>query len=144
MMRILIFSLALAYGLPCLAGTEEHFLHTFGGFTLRDRTNQVSVTASQIDDKPGSVLISWPGYDSTVSDLPPGDYKISESVPLSANGWFVFAEDATHVWVFDGVSLRLVTFIGKDHADTTIPASEVDKLCPKQVRDSLPENYYKK
>jgi hypothetical protein len=127
-----------------MAGIDEHFLHTFGSFTQRDRTNQVSVTASQKGDKPGSVLILWPGYDSTVSDLPPGDYKISETVPLIANGWFVFAEDATHVWVFDGVSLRFVTFRGKVHTDTTISASEVDKCCPKKVRDALPKSYYKK
>src|SRR5271167_2495707 len=127
MMRTLIFTLTLACCLPCMAGTDEHFLHTFGGFTLRDRTNQVSVTASQQGDKPGSVLILWPGYDSTVSDMPPGDYKISESIPLVAKGWFVFAEDATHVWVFDGASLRFVTFRGKVHADTTISACEVDR-----------------
>ena len=144
MIRLLIFTLTLACGLPCMAGNDEHFLHTFGGFTLRDRTNQVSVTASQKSDKPGSVLISWPGYDSSVSDMPPGDYKISDSVPLIADGWFVFAEDATHVWVFDGRALILVTFIGKTQENTTISVSEIDKCCPKEVRDALPKSYYKK
>ena len=139
-----MFTLALACGLPCMAGTDEQFLHAFGGFTLRDRTNQVSVTASQKDDKLGSVLISWPGYDSTVSDLPPGDYKISTTVPLIAEGWFVFAEDATHIWIFDGRALILETFIGKNQTGTTITASEAEKCCPKKVRDALPKSYYKK
>ena len=127
-----------------MAGTDEHFLHNFGGFTLRDGTNRVSVTASQNGDKMGSVLISWRGYDSTVSDLPPGDYTVSGSVPIIANGWFVFAKDATHVWVFDGGALRLVTFIGKTLANTTISASEVDKCCPQEVRDALPESFRRK
>jgi hypothetical protein len=141
---MLILTFTLACGLPCLAGTAERFLHAFGSFTLRDGTNQVSVAASHTGDGPGSVLISWPGYDATVSDLPPGDYKIADSVPLTANGWFVFAEDATHIWVFDGVSLRFVTFRGKIQANTSISASEVDKSCPKEVRDALPKSYYKK
>lgn len=143
MMRILAFTLTLACGLPCLAGTDEHFLHNFGSFTLRDGTNQVSVTASQNGDKTRSILISWPGYDSTVSDLPPGRYTISDSAPLIANGWFVFAQNATHVWVFDGVALRLVTFIGKNQADVGVPPSEVDKCCPKEVRDALPKSYHR-
>jgi hypothetical protein len=127
-----------------MAGTDEHFLHTFGGFTLRDHTNQVSVTASQTGGNSGSILISWPGYDSTVSDMLPGSYKISNTVPIIADGWFAFAKDATHVWVFDGRALILVTFIGKNQTATTIPASEVDKCCPKEVRDALPKSYYKK
>jgi hypothetical protein len=127
-----------------VAGTNEHFLHAFGSFTLRDATNQVTVTASQKGDKLGSVLISWPGYDSTVSDLPPGHGTISHSAPLIANGWFVFAEDATHLWVFDGVSLSFETFKGKFQTGTFISASKVDKSCPKEVRDALPKSYYKK
>ena len=127
-----------------MAGTNEHFLHAFGSFTLRDATNQVTVTASQQGDKLGSVLISWPGYDSTVSDMPPGDYKFSHSVSLITNGWFVFAEDSTHVWIFDGVSLDFVTVKGKFETGTFIPPSKVDKSCPKEVRDALPKSYYKK
>jgi hypothetical protein len=127
-----------------MAGTDEHFLHTFSSFMVRDRTNQVSVTASQNGDKPGSVLISWSGYDSTVSGMLPGNYKISDSVPLIADGWFVFAENAIHVWVFDGRGLRLATFIGKTQDNTTICVSEIDKLCPKEVRDALPKSFYKK
>ena len=144
MIRILIFTLALACGLPCRAATGEHFLHTFGSFTLHDGTNQVSVTASQNGDKLGSVLLLWPNYNSTVSDLPPGDYKVSSSVPLIANGWFVFAKDATHIWVFDGDSLFSMTFTDKFLEDKYISASKVDKFCPKEVRDALPKTYYKK
>jgi len=70
MIRILICAFALAFGLPGRAGTDKHFLNSFGGFTLRDSTNEVIVTASQNGDNPGSVSVLWPGYDYSVSDLP--------------------------------------------------------------------------
>jgi len=142
MIRILILAFTLAYGLPSRAGTDKHFLNSFGNFTLRDSTNQVSVTASQSGDKSGSILILWAGYDSTGSDLPPGDYKISDAVPLIENGWFVFAEDSTHIWVFDGGTLRFMHFVGKTLTDTASPTA--DKSWPKQVRDALPESYRNK
>jgi hypothetical protein len=134
----------MACGLPCMAGTDGHFLNDFGGLTLCDGTNRVSVTASRNGDMMGSILISWPGYEATVSDLPPGNYTISDSVPLIANGWFVFVQDVTHIWVFDGGALRLATFMGKTQSDTSISASEVDKCCPQEVRDALPNSYHKK
>jgi hypothetical protein len=136
--NLLLISLLLITALSSVAGTDSHFLQAIGSFTLRDSTNQVSVTARLNDDNTNSILISWPGYDSTVSDLPPGEYTMSNEMPICAKGWFVFAQDATHIWVFDGVSLQLVTFLGKNQTDTVMPLTRVDKSWPKEVREALP------
>jgi hypothetical protein len=130
-----------------MAGTNEHFLRAFGSFTLRDTTNQVTVTARQQGDKPGSVLISWHGYDSTVTDLPPGKSTISQTTDIKTNGWFAFAENSTQIWVFDGVALNSVSFKGKEIIDdgvAGISASDADKYYPKEVRDALPKSFYTK
>lgn len=114
-----------------MAESGGHFLRAPGRFTRLDGTRQVSVSASQNNDKMTSVLISWHVDDSTFSD----------TVPQLGNDWFVFAEDASHVWVFDGGRHWLASFIAKTQADTFIPPSEVDKRCPKEVRDALPDSY---
>ncbi|HTJ00038.1 MAG TPA: hypothetical protein VL527_14245 [Dongiaceae bacterium] len=141
MIRTLIIMLLLVSGLRCLAEPEQHFLRAPGSFTLRDGTNEVTVTASQKSNQTNSVTISWPGYDATVTDLPPGKHTCSDTIPLKADGWFVCAASATQVWVFDGVGLRKLTFIGKNQTDEYIPAAAVDKVCPKQVREALPQSY---
>jgi len=143
MLRSLLLTLLLANGLTCMAGTDGHFLSTLGTITLRDRTNQVSVTASRQGDKPGTVSISWPGYNASDSDLPAGEVTISQTMALVADGWFVFAEHATLVLVFDGSTLTSVSHLGKLLKSTVISSSQVEKLCPKKVRDALPKSFRK-
>lgn len=144
MIRTLIITLLLVCGLRCGAEPGKHLLRAPGSFTLRDGTNEVTVTASQKSNQTNSVTISWPGYDATVTDLPPGIYKTSETIPLKADGWFVCAASATQVWVFDGVGLRKLTFIGKNQTDEYMAAPNIDKDCPKEVREALPRGYSKK
>jgi hypothetical protein len=115
-----------------MADTSQHFLRTLGSIQLHDATNQVTITATKTGDKKPSLVVSLHVDDSTSSDT------VSE---LGA-GWFAFVEDFTHVWVYDGGTLRLVHFTDKSITDSSSP--EVDRTCPKEVRDALPESYRKK
>jgi len=113
----------------------QYSLRTPGRFQMNDATNQVTVTVTDSGDKKLLLSLSWRANDVAAT---------TATRSLVRDGWFVFAEDVSHIWVFDGGTLWLSSNTDKSQADTFIPESEVDKRCPKKVRDALPERYHKK
>ena len=95
MIRALILTLTLACGLPCMAESGQHFLRTLGSIELHDATNQVTITTSEGDDHKISVSALWTPHGA----LAGGGF----TKPLTGDGWFIYAEDDSHIWVrWDG------------------------------------------
>ena len=116
-----------------MADPSPHFLRTTGRVQVNDTTNQVTVTATESSDQKLSLSASWRiDAEATTSD----------TMPLMRDGWFVFVEDVSRVWVFDGVVLRLLHYTDRNQSDTVV--SEIDQSCPQEVRDALPESYRKR
>jgi hypothetical protein len=128
MIRLFVFTLTLACCLPCMA-QSGHFLRSIGSCAMNDAGNQTTVTATKGDDNKVSVNIRWRPADGATK-------------PMTAAGWFVFVEDVSRVWVFDGDALSL--FHRTDKGLTDSSSSEVYKTCPKEVRVALPESFRKK
>ncbi|HXI71635.1 MAG TPA: hypothetical protein VNN22_14870 [Verrucomicrobiae bacterium] len=156
MIRTFFLTLTLACSLPCMAESGQYFLRTFGSIELDDATNQVTITTSQSDSHKNSAFVVWRSgrrFD----------------IPLTCDGWFVYAEDARHIWVFTGEAIVLMPHTGMQttnaedychvwvfndktiqlthHTDkqtTNELSAEFDKVCPKVVRDALPESFRKK
>jgi hypothetical protein len=114
-----------------MADPSQHLLRTLGHFQVTDATNQVTVAATESRDQKQSLSLSWRMSDSETT---------SETM-LVKGGWFVFVEDPSHVWVFDGTSLRLSQYSYRCQSDKFL--SKTDKNYPEEVRDALPESYRK-
>jgi hypothetical protein len=117
----------MACGLPCMADSSQHLFRTPGSFKVNDATNPVIVTITNSSTAKTSVSIKWPSGEGATKPL--------------ADGWFVYAEDASRVWVFTGEVLSLIH--RTDEMVTDESSAKVDKICPKEVRDVLPESYRK-
>lgn len=116
-----------------MAESGQHFLRTLGSIELHDATNKVTITTSQGDDHRISVSVLWAQH----GDLAVGGF----TKPLTRDGWFIYAENGSRIWVFTGETLSLLHHTDKMTNDES--SSEVDKLCPKVVREALPENFRK-
>ena len=112
-----------------MAESGQYFLRTFGSIELDDATNQVTITTSQSDSHKNSAFVVWRSG---------GRFDI----PLTHDGWFVYAEDARHIWVFNDKTIQLTHHTDKQ--TTNELSAEFDKVCPKVVRDALPESFRKK
>jgi hypothetical protein len=123
----------LTCALPGMAESDQHCFRTLGSIELHDATNQVTITTSQGDEHKISVSVLWTKH----GDLAVGGF----TKPLTRDGWFIYAEDDSRIWVFTGETLSLVHHTDKKTSDES--SSEVDKLCPKVVREALPENFRK-
>ena len=128
MIRTFILILTLACGLPCMADSGQHFFRTLGSFKVNDATHPVVITITNSSTTKISVAVKWPSGDGVTK-------------PLTRDGWFIYAEDASRVWVFDGENLSLVHRTDEMVTDESSP--KVFKICPKEVRDALPESYRK-
>jgi hypothetical protein len=127
-----VLALTLCCALPCMADPAPHFLRTLGSFAMNDATNHVVITTSESDNK-FYVAVVWNSTDGVHTGF---------TNSLTRDGWFIYGENASHVWVFTGETLSLLHNTGKDVSDESSP--EVDKACPKEVRDALPEIFRKK
>lgn len=116
-----------------IAESGQHFLRTLGSIELHDATNQVTITISQRDDHKISGSALWTPHGAVGG----GGF----TKPLTRDGWFIYAEDTSHIWVFTGETLSLVHYTDKEISDES--SSEVDKICPKEVREALPESFRK-
>jgi hypothetical protein len=129
----IILFLAFACVLCVAASERQNFIRTFGGRVIQD----TSGTTLKVDavkgtaDKP-SVSVAW----ST------GNTRSASTKPLPKEGWFVFVQDISHVWVFDGEALSLLHNTGKSLSDES--SNEAFKTCPGEVRNALPESLRKK
>jgi hypothetical protein len=138
--QALVLSVTLLWRLPCVAQSGGHFLRHFGSATVVDSQNQVIdqviVEATEVEDKRSSVAVTWKPMSHGKKVV------VSKTKPLAREGWFVFVEDTSRVWVFDGNELSLLHYNGKSLTDSLL--AELKTTCPKEVRDALPENFRKK
>jgi hypothetical protein len=133
MIRAFIITLTLAISLSCLAesGTNSQgFIRKLGGYPLSDTsTNRLTIVAAKGTDGKLSVTLTWNASDSVTKPL--------------RDGWFIYPARTMHrFWVFDGDTLSLLSHTASGISDESNP--EVDKTCPKEVRDALPESIRKK
>lgn len=69
-----------------------------------------------------------------------GHHWGSSTSTMQASGWFVFAETASRIWVFDGKALSL-----QASSDDYVVASDTQSAlehCPSQVRQALPQQLW--
>jgi hypothetical protein len=111
-----------------MADSGQHFLRTLGSFKVNDAAHPVVITITNSSTAQISVAIKWPSGEGATK-------------PLIGDTWFVYAEDASRVWVFTGENLSLIH--RTDEMVTDFSDAKTDKLCPKEVRDALPDSYRK-
>jgi len=63
-------------------------------------------------------------------------------MPMTHTGWFVFVEQPSRVWIFDGDALSLLE--RRDKTVSVSSSAEVFKSCPKAVREALPGKFQKR
>jgi hypothetical protein len=126
---ILAFSLMamLAFTSVSAAESDRRFLRSVGTISEGDAQVGAVVTATLSTNAHPNVSVTWRA----------GDVTDSASKPMTHAGWFVFAEQSTRVWVFDGDALSLLERHDKTVSDSS--SAEALKDCPKQVMDALPE-----
>lgn len=119
--------LSLALSVQCWADAPQKFFRELGTRKLKDTDGtELTITAKSVEKK-NILTLSWRQ----------GAMQDSNRMPLKQDGWFLFAEDISRVWVFDGETLSLV-----HHTPTTLSReSTADALstCPKEVLNSLPD-----
>jgi hypothetical protein len=114
------------------------FLRAPGSMLLNEAGKQMSVAVSTFDNAKQQLClkVTWHSGDVTHSDS-------MESFHLTPNLWFVFVEDASRTWIFDGQSQLRVLLTTEKHYTNSEGQSELNK-CPKEVREALPDSVRKK
>ena len=115
------------------AGEHQNFVRTFGGRIIKDPSGTTLKVAAVngTADKP-SVSVTWSE----------GDTRTASTKPVLRDGWFVFVQDISHVWVFDGEALSVLLKTDKSLTDES--SIKALKTCPEEVRNALPESLRKK
>ena len=125
----LVFSLTvmLAFTSASAAESDRRFLRSVGTISESAAGVRTVVTATMSTNAQPNVSVTWRA----------GDVTDSASKPMTQAGWFVFAEQPSRVWIFDGDALSLLERHDKTVSDSS--SAEDFKRCPKRVRDALPE-----
>lgn len=114
------------------AETDRRFLREVGSLSQSDTQVRTVVTAAASADVLPNVTVTWRAGDDTDSN----------SKQMIQAGWFVFVEQPSRVWVFDGKALSMLQRQGRIVSDTT--SAEAFKSCPQPVKDALPEKIRKR
>lgn len=112
--------------------SDRHFLRSVGTVSQSDAQVRAVVTATASTNAHPDVSVTWRS----------GDVTDSASKTMTHAGWFVFVEQPSRVWIFDGDALSLLERRDKTVSDSS--SAEVFKSCPKPVRDALPEKIQKR
>jgi hypothetical protein len=114
--------------------SDRHFLRSEGTLRLGTVKLRALVNAAKTTNSLPMVSVSWQE----------GDVTDGCSMPMKSANWFVFTEQTTRIWIFDGDVLSLVEKGDKTVVNRTVlcefcPSLEGFDTCPKAVRDALPE-----
>jgi hypothetical protein len=122
---------AVLASLPLNAlGGEKGFIRKPGRYFL-DRIGSTLVITKQPAGS-WSLKASWRSGDAT-SGIEPDESLIAE-------GWFVFIEKPTRLWVFNGVDgVCLLSHSDKETGVTHVSRANL-MSCPRAFWDALPEN----
>jgi hypothetical protein len=130
--RAFSFAAILASTSVTAAESDHRFLRSVETISQSDAQVSAVVTATQRTNASPNVSVTWRA----------GDVTDSASKLTAYAGWFVFVEQPSRVWFFDGDALRLLERRVKFVSDSS--SEEVFKSCPKVVRDALPEKIQKR
>ncbi len=133
--RIILAFLLVAIPAPTSVRAGEsgrHFLRSVGTLSESDAKVRAVVIATASTNAHPNVSVTWRA----------GDVTDSASKPMNHAGWFVFVEQPSRIWIFDGDGLSLLERRDKTVSDSS--SAEVFKSCPKSVRDALPEKIQKR
>jgi hypothetical protein len=114
--------------------SDRQFLRSEGTLRLGDAKLRALINAAKTTNSLPMVSVSWQE----------GDVTDGCSMPMKSANWFVFTEQTTRIWIFDGDVLSLVEKGNKTVVNRTVlcefcPSLEAFDTCPKPVRDALPE-----
>jgi hypothetical protein len=108
---------------------EQQFIRKPGRYSLDDIGSCLVITRQPTGAC--SLKASWRSGDAT--------WEIDPDRSLVADGWFVFVEKSTRVWVFDGVDgVCLLSHSGKETGVTHYRAANLTS-CHRAVWNALPE-----
>jgi hypothetical protein len=111
------------------AASENYFVRKPGQYSLDGKGSTLTITK-----KPAgfwSLKATWRSGDATSSAAPDNC--------LLADGWFVFVEKPSRIWIFDGVDGgTLLSHSEKQLSDCSF-SREVMASCPQAVWDALPQ-----
>ena len=130
--RILVVILTMVCCRPCVADTTQRFLDKMGQFQVVDATNQLTVTATNGSDGKPWLTISW-----RVS----AEETHTDAMPMVKDGGFVFVQNTSQIWAFDGRSLDLIQNNESTKVQSDTYLNKMDKSCPAEVRDALPASF---
>jgi enamine deaminase RidA (YjgF/YER057c/UK114 family) len=119
-LRTILATAALVFSLTSYAGSvTNQFVRSLGNFQL---------------ENPNARLETWKTNDEVICKVT--REPNTATVNGLKNGWFVFPENSTNVWVFDGRNLWLILETEKE---SNVSSRKDFENCPKQVQDALPE-----
>ena len=138
MKRLLCFLLlTAAFGYAALADKPETgFIREADTVTLD--TNGSRLVFTNASDGRLSFALTWISGKSreTIAMPKEGFFK--------KDGWFVYVESPTRIWMFDGVrQLDLVTRSDAQKGRYSVTKKGVFETCPQTVWDALPESVRK-
>lgn len=133
---IILIAVALVFSVTSRADSATNqLIRSLGNFQLDNSGSRLEILKTNDDQT--LLKVKWQ-LDSGYAAVAPGNSLNDE--------WFVFVENSSRVWIFDGKDLAVAWQKGIQVKISSSP--EEFKNCPKQVREALPpkvqKRYFKK
>jgi hypothetical protein len=135
MKRLLFFLLlATAFSRSALADTPRTgFIRKAGTVTLDANGSRLVFTNAS--DGRLSFALTW------ISGKSLDTIAMSKEGFFKKDGWFVYVESPTRIWMFDGVrQLDLVTHSEAHNGRYSVTTKGIFETCPQAVWDAVPES----
>jgi len=115
------------------ADLERDFIRKAGHYSLDKQGSTLAITKQPTGS--WSLKVIWRSGSATSST----EASVEPRDCLLAEGWFVFVENPTRIWIFDGVDAGLlVSHSEKETGSKSYPAAAM-RAGPRKFWDALPE-----
>jgi hypothetical protein len=137
--------LTLTFGFLCCfpwLSTAGEFLRNPNDTLVKHVGDHSTLTVSIDTDASKQLfpVVKWDSGDKITSRSKSRSFS---SMHLKPKAWFVFYENPSRIWMFDGEE-TLDVLLMSEKLWTTAAGPEDLKPCPKEVRSALPETVRKK